>query len=376
MLFAILLLAIKFGYVFGLSAIASCYILNILCIDTTYIILYLLIRKMYNNKIAIFSLVIFLCFLPILIYTPIFYSDTLSLPIGILFIYLFMFIKNNKRIEKKEIIISILLGTLLFLSKEIKITTCFIFVSIIFYNNFKISLTKNIKVCSIIFITFIMLSLSFNFIVIKNKNFAFNTTLYGKYPYTHWIMMGVEDIDADNSCRNSYGGYNLNDYIFSQSFKTGNDAMKPDLNEYFKRVSKMGIIGYPSFLYKKAVNAWGDGSYFSLKAISIKPKNENSFIRNTFNNYFIKNIILYYMQGIQIAFILLTIINSIYILRKKKKDDLIPIKTSIFMLFIFLLIWENRSRYLLNYIPLFIIIIINEINYLYNFFAKIKLKKH
>ena len=66
---------------------------------------------------------------------------------------------------------------------------------------------------------------------------------------------------------------------------------------------------------------------------------------------------LYFAQGIQFAFVMCLLITAYKAIVSKNYENTY-IRIAIFGVLIFLLLWENRSRYLLNYIPIFIVIII------------------
>ena len=366
MLFYLLVNVIKFGGILGLSALKSSIIFNIILIDLALFILYIVLNKKFNFKVALFGLIISLFFLPLFLYTPVFYSDTFSLFIGISFILIYLFIDKEKVLCKKNIILFSLMGLLMFLAKEIKITSLFILIAILIdyiFNNKNIKRFLNIVIILVVYFIF---STLFNFIVVNNEKYEFKVTGYGSYPYTHWIMMGVEDIDKDNSGRNSIGGYNENDYKLSRAYPTGSDAIKFNLEEFKNRVEKLGFQGYCSYLMKKGVNAWGDGLYFSDVKLSVNSKHYGDTVHKyLFEDENTKYNIVYFTQGVQFIFLLSLILGSIYFI-KNKKDNIDYCRLSLLALLAFLLLWENRSRYLFNYIPIFILIICELYYYLVN----------
>ena len=67
------------------------------------------------------------------------------------------------------------------------------------------------------------------------------------------------------------------------------------------------------------------------------------------------------------------IIVSLFAIKKPEKNETI-LRLSIFGLFLFLLIWETRSRYLVNYLPVMQIISFIGIERLYEFLKAGKLK--
>ena len=354
LIFYIFTKMITLGNIIGISAFDSLLILNIVLIDLALIMLYLTLNKKFNTKYAVFGLVISLFFLPLFLYTPVFYSDTFSLFVGITLIYIYLNINKNKTIFRKNIILFSIMGLLLFYGKEIKITSIFVLIAIFIdyiINNkgFKKYLNIWMTIC-----VFIICSLLFKGLVVNNEKYNFNMIGYGSYPYTHWIMMGVEDIDKDNSGRNSFGGYNEEDYKLTREYETGKEASKFNIEEYKRRVAKMGASGYATYLLQKGVNAWSDGLYFSDVALSINSRHQGDNVHAyLFENEETKYNIVYFSQGVQFAFILSLIALAIINFKDKKINYILM---SIIALFLFLLLWENRSRYLFNYIPLFIMI--------------------
>lgn len=368
LLLVIEIITIKIGAIFGINSIVSCYVINTASISFGLLILSLYSRKKYGNKTGLFTMIVSFFFLPIFLYTPIIYSDTLTFFVPILILFLFDYIEFDK-FNIKNIIIFILLGILMFYGKEIKITSLIIFISLAFCSLFKIKNIKSLLYYIIPVITFILLTIIFNTQIVNKKSLNLFETGTGKYPYSHWIMMGVEDIDKDNNGRNSYGGYNVTDYDLTYNHMKTGDASSFNMHEYVNRVRKMKFTGYINYLNKKAVNTWTDGYYFVDVKLGIQQLHKDEPI---YQFIFLKNkkFFIYFVQGIQFVFIICLIIDSI--VNFKNNSEIDYLKLTIIGLAIFFLLWENRSRYLYNYIPLFIL----QITILYDsIFKKMKGRK-
>ena len=373
LLFVMMVIAIRCGRIFGLKALFSIELMNIIFIDLSLMLLYITVRKVFGKKEAIMSSIISLFFISLFLYSPIVYSDTLSLFIGILLIYLFTLL-DEKKSEMKNIILLIAIGFVAFMGKNIKVTSLIVLIALLFNYFFKNKFKENIISILIIMITFLTLSVGFNVVIVNKSSFNFKINEYGSIPYTHWIMMGVEDKDVDNSDRNTYGGYNLDDYKFTQNFKNGKSAQPYNIKEYKKRVSKLGIIGYADFLTKKSVNIWTDGYYFANVKLLRQPVQSDSLMRNfLFNDEHTKLIGIYFTQGVTLAFLISLIAGSIIKLKENEKG-IDVVRLALIGIMIFLMFWEGRSRYLVNFIPLFIYIIV-EFYYLLNKYAICQNKK-
>lgn len=361
MLFVLEVIFIKIGSIFYINAIYSVYIMNIVFIDMALLLLYLTIRKISNSKNAMFGLILTLFFLSLFLYTPIIYSDTMTLFIPVGFVYLFSLKDDKKVISKRNIMIFILIGILLFLGKELKITSLIIFIALIIgYFIVKFKLIKFVNI-GISLSVLIICELLFKITIVNNDKFQFQVNDYGSVPVTHWVMMGVEDIDVDNSGRNSYGGYNEADYKLTESFKSGKDAIRFNLNETKNRISKMGINGYTDYLVRKSINTWTDGYYFSNLKLSINSNHQDSFLyKLLLVNSKSTEIFRAISQGIQYAFVIILLVSCILKVKLYKNFDYL--KLAVIGLVIFFLLWENRSRYIFNYIPIFILIIVDFYN--------------
>lgn len=375
LLFAMLVKVLKVGSYFGISFMHSAWIMNVVFITLSYVMLYFTLRKKFGNRVAIFGLLISLLFVAPFLYSSIFYSDTLSMFVGISFIFLYYILDFEHKVSIKNVIVFIIFGILLFYGKSIKITSIIPFIAIMIA--FVLDQNKRKVLINLFFtcLVFLILSSAFKIMVVDNTRFAFKEGTYGSFPYTHWVMMGIEDIDRDNSGRNSYGGYNPEDYNYTLSFENGKEASKHNIEEIKNRIKKMGFMGYYNYLCKKAVNTWTDGLFFADVKLQKDNIHKDEKIYNAiFNNSTNKNALIYFSQGVEYLFLISLMIGSVIKLFRNNRDFDV-VRLSIIGICFFLLIWENRSRYLLNFVPLFIYIIC-ELYVLIGTSLKIKDKKN
>ncbi|MBP3596594.1 MAG: hypothetical protein J6J60_04245 [Clostridia bacterium] len=361
LLFVVYIVVIKFGYMTNiinlLSPEALLIVFNIGVVDIAVIILYMYLRRVFCKKQAYFGLILCLFFTPLILYSCIYYSDTLSLPFGILLLYLYSFINDSEK-NKKNLLLFLLMGIVMFIGAKIKMTVLIIYIAILIDMFFRKKILVFLEFGMISISTFLIFNILFNNVIVNNSKFNFEVDEFGEIPYTHWIMMGIEDIDADNSDRNSIGGYSGIDYELTQSHKNTAEAEEFNKKEIINRINKYGFIGYTKYLFKKAVNAWGDGNYFASIKLDRDSQKRSELLRSIFvvnkDNFLYY---LYFSQGVQISFLFLMILNSLKSIKNKQYDKSY-IRISIFGVMLFLLLWENRSRYLVNYIPIFILQII------------------
>ena len=107
----------------------------------------------------------------------------------------------------------------------------------------------------------------------------------------------------------------------------------------------------------KAVhNTWGDGTYFVFREGTII-KHTNSKLwelilkDGAYYRYF-----YYYSQGFHLAVLTLLMVSLVIGIVNGKINAVLLFKIALFGLFLFLLIWETKSRYILQFAPLLLLI--------------------
>lgn len=342
-------------------------IFNMICIDLSALFTFLTVKKAFNsyNK-GIFGLIIFATISPIFVYTSIYYTDTLSMLFAPLMIYIFLFLKDEKNI-KKNIAYSLLLGVTTVIGMMLKMTVIIVLIAILIRWIF--SSTKAVyKIVSISSIIAIMLCM---FVC---KSFV-TQKLYERYgikeekqiPYTHWIMMGLK----------GNGGYNEEDFQYTQSFKTKEEKTSANITEIKNRISNMIETKNLKFVVNKFLYTWGDGTYFCLNKVVYKFGDTKTELKHFQDSWKVKA----YVSVSQIRHIsmLLLILSSYFVFIKREnkdneKDVEIISKLVILGTVAFFMLWEARSRYLVNFIPVLIIAEIYGIESLIYKFESRKMK--
>jgi len=324
--------------------------LNVISIDISILLLYFVIRKKINIKSALFTLVVCSTVLAFFTYTPIYYSDTMSLPYITGMIYIIECIDVDKFNKKPFLKVSyyLLASLTCFIGYMLKMTAIICLAGIIIYhllcdNEF---LKKNVKKFSIIIVIILLMSIIFKLTITKNIEEKTNVE---KIPYTHWIMMGMNST--------TMGIYSGDDYnLITYSVPTTAERQKINIVEIKKRLKAFGYIGYIKFLADKASITWGDGTYFAPEKLRREVVNYTTLHDYVLTNGEHFNLYYTFSQVVHFTIMIFMTISVAILFKRKEYNFLFSILLSIFGLFIFLLIWETRSRYLINFIPLFIIL--------------------
>ena len=80
------------------------------------------------------------------------------------------------------------------------------------------------------------------------------------FPVSHFLMMGASE--KPGPFNNFYGAYRDEDALATLAVPPGEQRERHGFEEYRRRVSAMGPVGYARFLNAKATWTLGDGSFF------------------------------------------------------------------------------------------------------------------
>lgn len=333
---------------------------NIIMIDLSLVFTYLVAKKLFNNKKALMIFIMIASMTPIYLYASIVYTDTISMLFPVLIFYLYLLLKERKP-KKERIILSILTGIIIFLGSTIKVTILIMPIAILLYELFA-SKNKKKFVFYVFVITVSILITSVLWILtvrIIFNNWDSNDYKKFNFPLTHWIMMGLND----------GGQYREEDVEFTSSFKTKQEKTENNLKIINRRKRWQNM----NSIRRKLMCTWGDGTYYAVNTLDFDPINNGIHQEFIFKRGEHHTFYQYYTQIQHISIITLMIIVSLFAIKKPEKNETI-LRLSIFGLFLFLLIWETRSRYLVNYLPVMQIISFIGIEYIYKSFNKIKVK--
>lgn len=325
--------------------------LNIVFIDVAIFFVYKSANALWNEKIAFFVALACFAFLPLLAYAPILYTDTASLPFVAIILWLQALIAKKKYTvySKKWFICMALQGVFLAIGYLFKATVVIIGVAIAVVILFQ---PKSIYNWKSKLIRIISTFLAFVLVVTLSQAIFTQVNLTSKeseeaysFPATHWLMMGLV----------GNGGYNQEDADFTMSFPTKEAKKEANILEIKERLSSMGFIGYVSLLNRKAVYTWADGTYYSSAKLAVTPLHEGTFaqiFRLDGKYNFLYQAYANFYQTILLFGLAMAYLKK---LMKPKFDYWTILLFAISGLAIFLFLWEDRSRYLLNFFPLLVL---------------------
>lgn len=343
-------------------------IFNALIVDISALITFLTIRQILGNIRANFSLIFIL---PLIIFSPYIllpYTDTITMIFPISLLYIYINIKKNRKIKKALLII--LFGFLTIMGSYIKPTVLIMTIAIGIIellnisNNIKeINFIKLKKHISIILLFFLGIGIGYSiYSCQKNLNFGkfIKDEDYYKnsIPFTHFLMIGMQEDNINNNGKRTYGAYNNNDYIKTLSTSGYKEKQYLNMLVVKDRLNKFGFFGYLKYLYNKANWILSDGTFFyGFEGSWIEGDYFNtSDIARTFQRYIKVGTEEYNNVTANIMEIAWTLILLGLVFSFERKNEINISKLAIIGLVIFILLFEGRARYLVNYIPIFILV--------------------
>ena len=356
-------LILKINSFFGLFGndydLISIVFINCIISSFSSYLVYKIGKQLFDKRIAFFGYIVAVLLFVFSPWNIICYSDSFSIFIPILILYIYI----NKKIKYYYKFPLIVL--LSYLGFSIKPHTVIIAIAIVIIeiikciSNINKNKIKKFGIISIISITIVLnINTSLN-ILYSKKGFILNEE--AKFGYMHFLMMG------SNWERN--GIYYAPDVDFSAKQRTTKIRNEQNFKVFIKRIKSYGVDGYYYFLSKKILTLYNDGSYAWMGEgdffAGLKPETTkiSKPLREIYYGYNYK----YYsttMQFIWINVLLIIFINSVIVFFKKQKIDYIylVVLLSIIGITLFELLFEVRARYLYTSVPIFIVLMMYGLN--------------
>lgn len=340
------------GYISNYIAV----IINTLAINASVLMTVLLSQKLFGNKKALMTLLLCFLFVPYYTYTPYYYTDSLSMPFFVGCLYLFFSaVRSDKKIKKY--VIMTICGGLLLLGFKMKGSVAILLVVAIIYMFLKLRFKRFVLLTLALLIGFgsvygvYTAAYRASNIITPEQEYKY------EFPPTHWIMMGLK----------GYGCYTIVDAEYTGR-RDGKDAKVEATMEIINsRIEQRnnrtdGVDDMLTHLDVKSVWTWEDGAYFISHHID-QPRNGRNFLHELVLNDGKNHMVLYaYCCGFQLFMILMMALSAFRCIVRPSINETVVMRGVVFAIFLFLLVWETRSRYLYNFTPAFIILTVDGLD--------------
>lgn len=342
-LYIFFMIVIKFLSVIGINNYLPILIMiNMAVVFLSVGLTYYLILKRSDLKQATLFSFYMLFIVPFYLYTTIVYTDTLAMIFPILSVIIYMIYLDSK--HSKRYLWIILLSVILTVGILVKTNVVIMLVAILIHY---IMTQKGLKVwlfCTLLIVPLIAINMGYKELISKYSPIAKEEM---GYPPVHWVLMGVKESP------NRPGGFNQETVDLTWDLKseglTNKEIMKEEIQLIKEQLSEYGIQGYLDFLSRKINYTWGDGTYYTINKLSRKPIETNIFQPYVIGDK--SEGLVLFCQMVHVMNLFLIVIAAISLLKSTNQfEQLLTI--CLFGTFLFLLIWEARSRYLVLYVPI------------------------
>lgn len=319
-------------------------VLNVLSIAISVLIGFLAIMKMRDKKAALCFLLLSTLFLPNYLNAYKVYSDTLSMPhiaLSILFVA-----QGDRAVGKRQLLFRTLTGLSLCIAALLKGSAIVLLIAICIWLLIREKKTVKRK----------------RFIEITCVFAAFMVTLsaWGQFaracpwldqenrdalelPKMHWVLMGSV----------GSGSYEQDILDYSLSFESYAEKVQADKEAYISVVKQYGALGYLRFIYDKLCNTLSDGRYYQQSHMDLFDAEKGVGIVVNHEGQF--NGLLIAAETCFLYIIYLGFFSaSLSSLIRNRVDETLMCAICFLGLILFFAFWEFKSRYLMNYTPVFL----------------------
>jgi len=340
-------------------------VINILVVDLTLYLIYALTQRLYTNKHAIYALTLAVLLLGLSPWLTSFYSDTLSLPIGLLVFYLYLKLKETSKLKLK-FIYTFSIGILLYVGFLIKPSAVFSGIAIVVIElllcNYKQLLKQSKKILVGLALTGSLLAgmlsvrLPYQMLVSQQQLVRYEEA--ENFPFTHWLMLGTNESTMRGYM--TYGMWNMEDYGSTLHTSGKRAKMQKNIEVIHKRLHTFGVFGYAEHLWKKSMWILGDGTFFWGHEGPLLAPTDVAGARQ-----FVQEIVYpkgryydYYAYILQTLWfiVLFAVAMSLFCIKKYANKAFFIMTCTIFGSIVFVLLFEGRSRYLLNNLGFIVIV--------------------
>ena len=334
-------------------------VLNAVVLAFGVVLTYLVTRTLANRTAALFSLVLAFVFVVISPWLAVPYSDALGLVFPILLVYLYLR-ADQARTRTAQFWFWGAVGVVAATGYGIKPTVLITFVAICIVALLRVRIwaplwRRNIAPgVALALCCFGMANVSWTFVQNESGVVSFDMkTNENAVPITHFLMMGA----------GGTGIFNDEDIAATLAVPAGQDRFDFAAGAYVDRVDAMGVSGYTKFLGKKALLTFGDGTFAQwgeggllefpyVNADPVSVAVQNYFAPDGFNHSTLVN----FWQAWWLIVLALLAVPLLLWRRSLFSADTVVLRVAVFGLFVFLMFFETRARYVYLYVPLILVL--------------------
>ena len=340
-------------------------VINTIIVDLSIILTFLIIRKLWGIKAGFVSFGIGILLFGFSPWILVPYSDTFSMWVTPAAFMLFLKARETTRLPIR-VICYFLIGFTSIIGYFIKPFTLIMTVAVILIMLIKsFGSIKRFFAFLLAFITIIAgcgSAYALNRVQVTDR-LSSQLNFSKQIPFTHFLMMGLNIQTSGSTHRDLYGAYNAADYTLTLRQKTQKEKVNLNIKIIKDRLRAFGPGGYMLFLAKKANWIFSDGVFWvegegddvDVQNVSSDPI--SSVIQDYFRFYgwnfpwFSDTV-----QGVWIL-VMFLMVCPLFLKRDDYRDEALMIaRIAVLGLLFYLLLSEARSRYLISFIPIMLVL--------------------
>ena len=326
-------------------------LVNIIMIDLGIFYGWKLVGNMKGQGMAFLFLLFSICNPIFLIWTPFYYTNTVSMGLmmaGIYGIYQLFEAKNIHSGRWQEFLTALLCGMALWAGCSIRATVFITVIALAAYFLLKeyrkkdavirVSRKRNRFAGKLFFLFLGMLFVSLAEKGAEKKYIPFST-YDTAFPPIHWIAMGA----------GGQGVYNIVDEYYTMGFETREEKVKGDMELFKERIGQLGAAGYGKLMFDKLRLTWSEGSggYLSELGISQSYLPVHKYFLGSKSDFLGAYAAVFYSFSLA-----LTAVSTFLYIRKKTIDFLYVANLNLLGGFLFHMFWEAGSIYSIGFMTL------------------------
>lgn len=361
---------LKITAVFQLSALRKMELLNLFFADSAILAAVLTVKKIYGMKAAdriFMSAVLLIGFHPML---SVIYSDTMAMPFPIGTLFCLVYGMDADKVWKRAVFF-FAGGVCAVVGYHIKPTVIIIDIAIFILAilHWKGScFREGIAVPALAAILAAGISCGVIYVIEQ----PVKQELQEQYPditARGWLYYAGLGLNTPTESSPGYGSYNEEETLWMQEHIEDSNYPQEAVEHLKNRLSEFGVIGYLEHLINKLIWAGSDGTFFygGEGDFHLEAQSSQNTVRGKLQNGFYIETDFYqkwfssWMQGV---WLLICIRGIASCFGRNKNFYSAVAKLSMIGLFLFLLLFENRSRYLFLYLPVLLTAVETENNFI------------
>lgn len=329
------------GSLAGLSPLSSGILLNLASIDLSVLLLWALARRRFGPRSGLAAGLAACGCAGLWLYGPIFYTDTLSMP----FVCLGLFLASEwARSPRRPLWRMLAAGLCAFFAFRIKPTALIPFVALLLWWLFSGAAGRRRVLAGVALFAACMLGWQ----IWLPVNPILDMTDLDRYrlPPLHYVMMGLKNP----------GGYDEADHMASRALPDAAARTARAKEQIAARLKAYGPAGLLDHIRRKLAYTWADGTYFGSYKLSIDPIRPGplqAWVTSEGDHWPVFRCLANAQQLILCAG---AAIAAVAAARHRSLCGLSWVcLTSLLGAGLFFLVWETRSRYLVNLLPLLLL---------------------